>query len=139
MEKIYDSFLVNRKWKNIVASYSCNDVKCGILVGKIRNANQSSSKKRKKKFPLFSMYYEKKNFFLSISFNKMWNSEINEKEFETQIDSRKNSRYFLPRKKKKKKKKMKKLFFPYNEILNSIGIFENLETQLEIALLVSNF
>lgn len=34
---------------------------------------------------------------------------------------------------------MKKLFFPYNEILNSIGIFENLETQLEIALLVSNF
>lgn len=48
MEKIYDSFLVNRKWKNIVALYSCNDVKCGILVGKIRNANQSSSKKRKR-------------------------------------------------------------------------------------------
>lgn len=48
MEKIYDSFLVNRKWKNIVASHSCNDVKYGILVGKIRNANQSSSKKRKR-------------------------------------------------------------------------------------------
>lgn len=57
------------------------------------------------------MYYEKKNFFLSISFNKMWNSEINEKEFETQINSRKNSRYFLPRKKKKKKEENEKIIF----------------------------
>lgn len=68
-------------------------------------------------------------------FNKIWNSEINEKEFKTQINSGKNSRYFLPR---KKKRKWKNYFFP-NEILNSIGIFENLETQLETALLISNF
>lgn len=39
----------------------------------------------------------------------MWNSEINEKEFKTQIDSGKNSRYFLSL--EKKKKKMKKLSF----------------------------
>lgn len=36
----------------------------------------------------------------------MWNSEINEKEFKTQIDSGKNSRYFLSLEKKKKNEKI---------------------------------
>lgn len=36
----------------------------------------------------------------------MWNSEINEKEFKTQIDSGKNSRYFLSLEKKKENEKI---------------------------------
>lgn len=103
-------FIAYRKWKNIVFF---NDVKCKIQEKfetqiKVAARREKQREREKEKIPAIFYILQKEKFFLSIFFNKMWNSEINEKEFKTQIDSGKNSRYFLSL---EKKKKMKKLFF----------------------------
>lgn len=90
-----------------------NDVKCKIREKfetqiKVAARIEKQREREKEKIPAIFYILQKEKFFLSIFFNKMWNSEINEKEFKTQIDSGKNSQYFLSL---EKKKKMKKLFF----------------------------